>query len=280
MTSTVVRAAPVRSRRGAAEDSTLVRRIRLAAAKLVQWVVALGIAYAVWQWLLAPHVSSLFLVGPDPVFRKLGSWAADGTLWRICSLTLEESAIGMAFGTVVGVILALVAGLGPRVVAGLIDPVFAALYAMPKFAFIPLLLVWLGGGLTTVILFVAITVLPIIYLNMATGLRTVDPARVRMVQLFGGNGRQVATKLLIPHTTGYLGTGLTISAHNAVASAIGAEILFGASNGLGGQMYTSAYSFDTTSVIAALFAATVLSALYIGAFQIVSRIGSAAKANG
>jgi NitT/TauT family transport system permease protein len=279
MTSTLVRTAPV-GRSGAGSVLGRRRPLRLVTMKLAQWLTALGIVYVVWRWLVAPHVSKLFLVGPDPVLRKLGTWASDGTLWRICSLTLEESFIGLAFGTVVGVILALVAGLGPRVVAGLIDPVFAALYAMPKFAFIPLLLVWLGSGTGPRVLFVAITVLPIIYLNMATGLRTVDPARVRMVELFGGNRRQVATKLLIPHTAGYLGTALTISAHNSVASAIGAEILFGASNGLGGQMYTSAYSFDSASVIAALFAATVVSALYIGAFQILSRLGSAANANG
>jgi ABC-type nitrate/sulfonate/bicarbonate transport system permease component len=248
--------------------------------KLVQWITALGIAYAVWRWLLAPHVSNLYLVGPDAVFRQIGTWASDGTLWQICLRTLEESFFGMASGTIVGMILALVAGLGPRLVSELIDPVFAALYAMPKFAFIPLMLVWLGGGTTTIALFVAITVLPIIYLNMVTGLRTVDPARVRMVRLFGGNRRQVATKLLIPHTTGYLGTALTIAAHNAIASAIGAEILFGATSGLGGEMYTSAYSFETTNVIAALFAATLLSAVYIGAFQILSRKGSAANADG
>lgn len=279
MTSTLVRTAPV-GRPGT--GSVLARRLplRLMTMKVAQWVTALATVYVVWRWLVAPHVSTLFLVGPDPVFRKLGTWASDGTLWRICSVTLKESFIGLAFGTVVGVFLALVAGLGPRVVAGLIDPVFAALYAMPKFAFIPLLLVWLGNGTGPRVLFVAITVLPIIYLNMATGLRTVDPARVRMVRLFGGTRRQVATKLLIPHTAGYLGTALTISAHNSVASAIGAEILFGASNGLGGQMYTSAYSFDTASVIAALVAATIMSALYIGAFQILSRLGSAANVDG
>jgi ABC-type nitrate/sulfonate/bicarbonate transport system permease component len=46
--------------------------------------------------------------------------------------------------------------------------------------------------------------------------------------------------------------------------AIGAEILFGTTTGLGGTLYTDAQSFNATGVMAALVVATVLAALLTG----------------
>ena len=266
---TIVRAAPVSS--GILSSA---RPLRTALGQTGKWVLSLAVLYALWRWVAVPNVSSLFLASPDAVFAKIWQWTLDGTLVQMVWTTLSEAVLGMAFGAVVGIALALVATLGPKEAGGVINPVFAALYAMPKFALIPLLLVWLGRDTPSRVIFVAITVVPIIFLNMVTGLKTVDPAKVRMIRLFGGGSWQVATKLLLPQTAGYLGTALTISAHNAIASAVGAEILFGAADGLGGMMYTSAFTFSTDAVIGALLVATIFSTLFIGIFQIFSRIGS------
>jgi ABC-type nitrate/sulfonate/bicarbonate transport system permease component len=266
---TVVRAAPV-----SVGILSSARPLRAALSQTGKWVLSLAVLYALWRWVAAPNVSSLFLSGPDAVLAKIWEWALDGTLWQMCWTTLQEALLGMAFGAIAGIALALIAALGPKEVAGVINPVFAALYAMPKFALIPLLLVWLGRDTPSRVIFVAITVVPIVFLNMITGLKTVDPAKVRMIRLFGGGSWQVAFKLLLPQTAGYLGTALTISAHNAIASAVGAEILYGATDGLGGMMYTSAFTFSTDAVIGALLVATVFSTIFIGIFQIFSRIGS------
>ena len=73
----------------------------------------------------------------------------------------------------------------------------------------------------------------------------------------------------------YLGSKRTlVPVLGAMASAVGAEILFGAADGLGGMMYTSAFTFSTDAVIGALLVATIFSTLFIGIFQIFSRIGS------
>ncbi|HZP96396.1 MAG TPA: ABC transporter permease subunit [Candidatus Limnocylindria bacterium] len=253
---------------------------RAAASTAGRWLVVAALAYAAWRWLLAPSVPRVFVSDPDAVLHRLQLWIGDGTLLSLVVTTLSESVAGFVAGSLIAIVLAFACGLGPQMVGELVEPAIASLYAMPKFAFIPLLYVWLGNGFVPIVIFVALTVLPIVFLGMLTGLRTVDPLRVQMLRLFGASQRQVASKLLLPHGLGYLGTSLTIASHNSVASAVGAEILFGSADGLGGTMYRAGLTFDTASVLAALFAATVISSLYIRLFQAVSRSGSVPPARG
>jgi NitT/TauT family transport system permease protein len=103
------------------------------------------------------------------------------------------------------------------------------------------------------------------FVNTVTGLRTVDPDRLRMLLLLGAGRAQVASKLLLPHTMGYVATGLTFAAPFALTIAIGAEMLFGTQEGLGGTLYTRAQMFDAASVLAALGVSTVLASLLIAA---------------
>jgi NitT/TauT family transport system permease protein len=153
----------------------------------------------------------------------------------------------------------------PSFVGKVIEPAVVALYAAPKFAIIPLMYIWLGGGLVPRVIFVVIGVFAIIFVNTVSGIRTVDPDLIRAVQLHGASRRQVASKVLIPHAMGYVSTALTFSASYALLIAIAAEMLFGTTEGIGGTLTSASGSFEATSVIAAIVVATVLAALLTGA---------------
>jgi NitT/TauT family transport system permease protein len=233
--------------------------LRKAGPAVLQWAVCGGIVYAVWRWLLAPHLSQVFFSGPAPVWDTLWLWGSDGTMWSITKTTLTEAGIGFAIGVVLGVALALAIGLLPSLVGKLIEPFVTAVYAMPKFVLVPVLFVWLGAGLVPRVVIIAAAVFPIMAIYTVTGIRTVDPDRARALTLFGASRRQVGTKLLLPHTLGYVTTGVTFAAPHAVFLAIGAEILFGTQDGIGGLLNSQAQLFNATDVLAALVVATALS---------------------
>jgi sulfonate transport system permease protein len=237
-------------------DKKLFRKI---GATAVQWVVCAGICYAIWEWLLAPHLSRLFFSGPGPVWDQLWQWGSDGTMWAITKATLIESGTGFGIGAALGVVVALAIALLPPLIGQLVEPVVTAIYAMPKFILIPVLFVWMGAGLVPRVIIVAAAVFPIITIYTVTGVRTVDPDRVRTLTLFGASRRQVAAKLLLPHSLGYVITGITYAAPHAVFLAIGAEIIFGTPDGIGGLLNTQAELFNAPEVLAALVVAAALS---------------------
>src|SRR5690349_2707445 len=131
----------------------------------IQWAVSLSLVLAAWQWWLAPNTSRVFLRGPEEVWNRLVLWTSDGELVAMVWPTMLETLLGLAIGTALGILMACFVTLTPRLVGNVIEPAVVALYAAPKFAIIPLMYIWLGGGLLPRLIFVVIGVFAVIFVN-------------------------------------------------------------------------------------------------------------------
>lgn len=248
---------------------------RRAGSVAAQWIFCAAVVYAVWQWLLVPHLSRVFLAPPSAVWDQITSWAGDGTMWNLSYTTFSEAFTGFVIGSAAGVLLALAIGLLPVIPSKVIEPFVIATYAMPKFVLVPILYVWLGSDFLPRVFLVTVAVFPLMAIYTLTGIRTVDPDRVVMMRLMGAGRGRIASKLLLPHTMRHVVTGLTFSFPHAVTMAIGAEILFGTTTGLGGTLYTDAQQFNAAAVLAALIIATVLAALLTGVCRLLGNLALA-----
>jgi NitT/TauT family transport system permease protein len=238
---------------------------------LAQWVVAIAVVYGAWRLVVSPQLPPGFSASPEEVLTKLRSWFSDGTAWDMIGRTLGEALTGLAIGSCIGIAIALALGFSHPVVERFFEPFIGALYAMPKFVLVPVLFVWIGAGFTPRMVIIAVGTVPIVAIYTLSGIRTVDPDRVRMMRLFGARGWQVVGKLLVPHTAGHIATGLTLALPHAMFVAIGAEILFGGDDGIGGVLNTQAQLFDAPAVFGALTIATVLSVVLLAVLRLVSR---------
>jgi NitT/TauT family transport system permease protein len=241
----------------------MTKKARALALIVLQWAIALALIYLFWTKVLVADVSSAFVAGPSATWSQLVTFFHDGTLWSMMGTTLEETLVGFGIGAVIGVILALLIGLSPDSVGKIFEPFIAGFYAMPKFVLVPVLFVWIGSGFLPRMYLVMLAVFPVIAIYMISGIRTVDPGTLRSFQLYGASRTQIARKLLLPHAGGYFVTALTFALPHALTFAIGAEILFGSSNGIGGVLFTEGSDFSSAGVIAALIVGTVLSAIFI-----------------
>lgn len=241
---------------------------RRVAGATAQWICAAAVVLVIWQWILAPHLSSVFFAQPLPVLHQLQSWAADGTLWEAVRATLSEALAGLALGVGIGVVLALMIGFLPRIVGAVLEPVVVVVYASPKFVIAPILFLWAGTGFVPRAVIVVLGVFPLIAVYTLSGIRTVDREVVSIMRLYGATTGQVSRKLLLPHSVGYLLTGITLAGPFALTLAMGAEILFGSTDGIGGALNTGSDLFSATQVLAAIVLGTAASA----AVMLVSRL--------
>jgi NitT/TauT family transport system permease protein len=225
---------------------------------VVPWLFSLFLLYAIWRWLLLPHVSHVFLASPGQTWSAIKSLWSQGTLWPIAWTTIREATRGLAIGSVAGIVLALMIGLLPALFGSVVEPVVTGLYAMPKFVLAPVLFIWFGANLVPRTLLVALAVFPVMCIYTVTGIRTADPAAATMMRLNGASERQVAVKLLIPHARSYMGTAFVFAIPHAVTVAIAAEILLGATNGVGGTLNLDAGMFNASGVMAAVVIGTAI----------------------
>ncbi len=234
-----------------------------ALGKIVQWVFSLAVGYVVWEYLITPHFSAVVVADIGSIWDSLKGSAQDGSLWTELRVTVYETLAGFAVGAIVGIILALATALLPRLISKVIEPIVVIIYAAPKFVLVPIMFVQFGSGFFPRFLLVTIAVFPVVSIYLLTGLRTVDPDTTAVLRMYGASRRQIGIKLMVPHATSYLVTAIVYVIPHALAMAIGAEILFATTDGLGGVMYQQAQVFDAAGIYATLAVATAVAVILI-----------------
>ena len=194
-----------------------------------------------------------FLPTPTDVARETVDSRA--LLWGHTRTTLSEVVVGFTIAALIGIVSAI--GIASsRIAERAIYPVIVASQAIPIIALAPILLIWFGYGMTPKVIVVVLICFFPIAINMADGLRSVDPDAINLLRSMGASRWQVMRIVRIPSSMPFLLSGLRIAAAVSVIGAIVGEWV-GASSGLGYLMTRSASSFQTPL----LFAAVVISAV-------------------
>lgn len=221
------------------------------------WVLPFALlALLIAGWEIGVRVTDTprwFLPTPTEVARETIDSRA--LLWGHTRTTLQEVLAGFTIAAAIGIISAL--GIASsRIAERAIYPAIVASQAIPIIALAPILLIWFGYGMTPKVIVVVLICFFPIAINMADGLRSVDPDAVALLRSMGANRWQIMRIVRIPSSMPFLLSGLRIAAAVSVIGAIVGEWV-GASSGLGYLMTRSASQFQTPL----LFSAVGISAL-------------------
>jgi NitT/TauT family transport system permease protein len=245
---------------------------RQALVIVVGRILFLGCLITFWQLASGRLLNPLFISDPVDIVKQLGAWISDGTLWFHTSITLEETLLGLFYGTTTGILASILLGMLPTL-AKILDPFLAALNSIPKVAIAPIFILWFGIEMEMKVVLAAVTVFFLIFLNTLTGIRNVDENLVNAVILMGGKRRDIVLKVTLPSAIGYILTGLRIAIPYALIGAVIGELI-ASSRGLGYLINISSNQFDTAGVFAALLTLTIIAALLNAVVNFIDRKAS------
>ena len=167
-----------------------------------------------------------------------------------------------AFG---GFVLSLVLGVGfaiavvySRHLQNTIYPLVVILYAMPKSAFAPLMVIWVGYGLLSKIGIAFLVAFFPIVVNTVVGLREVEPELLELARINRGSTWDVFKKIRLPNSLPFMFAGIKVAIVLSVTGAIVAEFV-AANEGLGYLVLQANYSLDTAFALVILLILAVLS---------------------
>ncbi|MFI7416859.1 ABC transporter permease [Nonomuraea sp. NPDC049684] len=206
------------------------------------------------MWFSGPP-GSLFLTGAavDDVLPSLGRMAA-----------------GFAGGAVAGVVLGLAFGLSARVYDYL-DGVLQFLRAIPPPALVTVFLVVFGFGLRMQLAFIMFSVVWPVLLNTADGARAVDPLHLDTGRVFRLSATERLLRVVLPSALPKMFAGLRLSLSLSLIVMVFAELLPGASNGIGFQLTTAYSTFDLPAMWAGIVLLGVLGYLLNELFLVAER---------
>ncbi len=210
-------------------------------------------------WELSSRVGWIdprFSSSPTRVVSMLLRMLVDPVFW----MHVQATATGFAVGWGISVVSALLLGVSMgwyRLLRDALEPFFSALYAIPRSALMPLLLLWFGFGLTYKAILVGLLAFFPLLLNTISGIRSADATLIRMARSFGADDRQLLWTVAIPGAVPFILTGLRQSAALGLVGVIVGE-LFSSSSGLGYLISNAAQTFQTDRVFAVIMVLAVV----------------------
>ncbi|HET9924344.1 MAG TPA: ABC transporter permease [Methylomirabilota bacterium] len=186
--------------------------------------------------------------------------------------TALESLIGFTLGGLTGLVLAIGFTHSRLLERGLL-PYVVASQTVPVLAIAPMVVVWLGTSwFSKAVIAAYLTFFPVT-INMARGLRAIDPDALALMRALAATSRQVFVKLRFPASLPYLFTALRISATASVIGAIVGELPVGSRFGMGVVIINAAqyYNWRPANLWAAILVSALIGIAFYHAVVLVER---------
>jgi len=204
---------------------------------------------------------------PDPQSVGIALWQQSGYLFTNTLTTLAEIMLGLLFGTILGAITALGVVFSP-VLQRWLMPVLVLSQAIPVFALAPLLVLWLGFGMSSKVLMAVLVIFFPVTASFADGLRRTDLGWLDLARTMNASRWSVMRHVRLMAGLPSFASGLRVATAVAPIGAIIGEWV-GASAGLGYVMINANARIQTDVMFAALL---ILSVVAITLYVIVDRV--------
>ena len=240
----------------------------LGRVQLALWHLAiLGIVFAVWYGLTTPGIVSeayankiaFFFGRPIQVVKVVFEWFASGKIYPHLAITLWETLLAFAAGSVLGLVIGLWLALAPTASA-IAEPYITALNAMPRVILAPIFAVWFGLGVLSKVALGVTLVFFIVFFNVYQGVKEVSPVVLANARMLGASQRQLLRAIYLPSATSWVFSSLHTSVGMAFVGAVVGEYL-GSAKGVGYLILQAEGVFDINTVIAGIVVLTVFALL-------------------
>jgi ABC-type nitrate/sulfonate/bicarbonate transport system permease component len=231
-------------------------------------IASLVVVLAAWQFYGEHSVRVIF----DPltaVLAALGHLFSSADLVGAIGYSLWTFAVGYLMGVVLGVAAGICLGLYRRAEAAVGLYVYA-LYATPMVAIVPLLSIWMGFGVLTQEVIIAIFVFFPCVVTVSTGVRNLDSELIEVARSLRMSRPGFWRHVLLPGTVPYITAGAAQGVAMGLVGMFIAEI-FTQLSGLGDLLETAAQTYHTDQALAVLLVIMTLGVALRAIITLVQR---------
>jgi NitT/TauT family transport system permease protein len=198
-----------------------------------------------------PNNISFFFSTPLAVASQIWRWFATGVIWHHLWITLWESVLAFAIGSLAAIVVGFWFARKP-LLAAVFDPYVKAANALPRVVLAPIFTLWFGLGIWSKVALGVTLVFFIVFFNVYQGVREVNTTVLANARMLGMNERQLLRHVYLPSALSWVFSSLHISVGFAVVGAVVGEYL-GAAGGLGYLIQQAEGVFDVAGVFAGMF---------------------------
>jgi len=187
-------------------------------------------------------IANLTMIPPSAMASGLVALLASGRFNMDIAVTLRNVAIAIAAAMIAGPLIAVVLNRLPAL-RRILDPLFATYYAIPVYAFYPLLMVMLGLGDAPQVAVGFLLAVVAVLMSTFNGLDRMPPVLLKVARMHRMSTLAIAWKIRLPFAAPYVFTGFKLAVAYAFVGVVGAEFITSA-RGIGYQISYAYNNFD------------------------------------
>jgi len=258
---------PARARR---LDAPAARRRRRRSWQRVLYpTIAILVVLGVWEawvqlWDVEPYLMPSVPAVAESMVTEFRPLLPD--TWT----TLKEILLGFALSVAVGVPIA-VALVSSKTFEMAIYPLLVIAQVVPKVAIAPLIIVWIGFGISSKVLIAFMIAFFPIVIDSVVGLRSIEIEKLYLARSMGASSRQTFFKIRLPHALPSIFSGLKLSITFAVIGAVVGEFV-ASDSGLGRVIMAASSQYDTALMFTGVAYLTIIGLALFFAVEFAERL--------
>lgn len=151
-----------------------------------------------WQILTDKKIINPFIFSsPKRILETICSLYQSFHLLSHIFTTLFETLLAFGLGIGLGFLLAILL-YEFKMLAKIVDPFLTMLNSLPKVALGPIIIIWAGANMNSIIVMALLINLIISIITIYNGFLHTDPYKIKLLQSFGATKLQILTKVVIP----------------------------------------------------------------------------------
>lgn len=239
----------------AGRDMPVLRRATDLAVAAWPAIVTFVVVVGVWEWLIgAWQVPSYMMPAPSGIWRAI--WFNGGSIFWQAAITGGEAITGFVIGSLLGALLGVLFAYSRFASRALLPYVIAA-NTIPVVGIAPIIILWLGNGVSSKVAVTALLSFFPLALNMMKGLQSYDRTVMDVFHVAAATPWQRFAKMRLPSALPYVFVGLKLNVTFSVIGAIVAEFVQ-ADRGLGFVIMSSYKNLNMPRLWAAMAVSAVM----------------------
>ena len=213
----------------------------------------------IWQILADTRLINTFITSsPKNIVNTLISLSHED-LFEHIFITVYETLFSFSLGTIIGLVIAAILWWN-NYLYKIFDPYLTILNSLPKVALGPIIIIWCGSGMKSIILMALLISVIITIINISTAFKEVDLNKIKLFKSLKASKRQLFFKLILPDSLKSIISSLKINISMSLIGVIMGEFLV-SKKGIGYLILYGSQIFNLNLVMTGIIVLSIVAAI-------------------
>lgn len=228
---------------------------------IVRSIQILILLLFLFLWQLAANkgwINTFITSSPKEVINTLIKLSNDNLFEHIW-VTIYETFISFGLGTIIGIFIATILWWN-HYLFKIFDPYLTILNSLPKVALGPIIIIWCGSGIKSIIIMALLISVIITIINISVCFNSVDSNKIKLLKSFQATKSQLFFKLIFPSSITSIVSSLKINISMSLIGVIMGEFLV-SKKGIGYLILYGSQIFNLNLVMTGIIVLCIVAAL-------------------